>query len=124
MDPTLALAYNALGIAYTQKGRIQDAVDQFKKATEIDPGNCDALLNLGNVNLSVGNYDLALDNYLIVLARGHETGVLQNNIAAIYLKKGEYEDAWEHAQRARSLGFAIHPQFLEELNKKRAEKHK
>ncbi len=45
LNPLFASPHNELGIVYYKKGRIQAALDEFKKALELDPGLPEALYN-------------------------------------------------------------------------------
>ena len=42
-------------------------------------------------------------------------GLGHNNLAVAYYHKGEHDKAIEHADKAKELGFEVHPDFLKEL---------
>ena len=118
LDPSCAPAINNLGIAYIVMGRAEEAIAQFKKSIDLNPKNNEALVNLGNIYLGMERLDAALDLYAKALESDPANAMLHNNIAGIYFRKGEYRLSWEHAQKAESLGFKVHPDFLKELKKK------
>ena len=42
-------------------------------------------------------------------------GLGHNNLAVAYYQNGEHDKAIEHADKAKELGFEVHPDFLKEL---------
>ena len=118
IDPALAMARNNLGIAYTKKGRTGEAVEAFRKAGELDPKYKDAFANLANLLMRLGRKAEALGLFVKASALDPNDGSLHNNLAVLYYEKGAYDKAWDHAQKAKSLGTVVDPGFLDELRKK------
>ncbi len=48
-EEVLAQVYNALGYSYFNLDRVEDAIKQYKKAVELQPGYLTAWNNLGDV---------------------------------------------------------------------------
>jgi superkiller protein 3 len=48
-NPKLALAYNNLGAAYERQGKRSQAIDEYRRALQIDPGYADAKRNLSRL---------------------------------------------------------------------------
>ena len=46
INPSYVAAHNNLGLAFTQTGRIPEAMEQFQKVLQIDPDNANARASL------------------------------------------------------------------------------
>ena len=51
--------YNYLGLSYQKKNQLNNAINIFNKALEIDPKNSTIIINLANAYISSGNFNLA-----------------------------------------------------------------
>jgi tetratricopeptide (TPR) repeat protein len=118
LDPDSALAYNNLGVARAKKGMVEDAVRHFQKAVDLDRQGKDARVNLGNIYFQSGRLDRALELYSQAVKLDPTDGTIYNNMAVIYFQKKDYSLSLEYVKRAQSLGFKVHPDFLQELLKK------
>src|SRR5207247_7831743 len=49
IDPGLARAHNSLGVISARQGRLDEAIERWKRAARLDPGDYQALFNLGSV---------------------------------------------------------------------------
>lgn len=66
-EEVLAQVYNALGYSYFNLDRVEDAIKQYKKAVELQPGYLTAWNNLGDVLEKQKRYGDALSAYQEVL---------------------------------------------------------
>jgi arylsulfatase A-like enzyme/Tfp pilus assembly protein PilF len=82
LDPGLPQAYNALGVVAMRTGRPSQAVDQWKRAVELDPRAFDTLYNLGSELLRLGRRDEARP-YLERFAREAPQGLYSADIARV-----------------------------------------
>jgi Flp pilus assembly protein TadD len=55
--------YNNMGVTYVLQKDAERAIERFKKAVQIDPGNFEANMNLGFIALDSGDYGLALTSF-------------------------------------------------------------
>jgi tetratricopeptide (TPR) repeat protein len=120
-QPSLALAYNNLAVALAQQNEMEEARTVLEKSLEINSLDRDAVYNLATVELSLNNQDRALELFLKALALSPEdrrNGLIYNNVAVIYFKKGKYQLSWEFCQKALQAGFKVNDSFIEELKKK------
>lgn len=62
LDPTLALGYQALSMALSLNGELDDALIAAERAVVLGPGDADNLNFLSRIQLLVGRYDAALSN--------------------------------------------------------------
>src|SRR6185295_5133410 len=68
-----AAAHNNLGAALREQGRLDDAIDSFRKALQIDESHAMAWCNLGHALRQQSKLSAALDPF----RRGHELGSRQ-----------------------------------------------
>lgn len=57
LDPELAEAHKALGLALQLQGQLERALEAYRRAIELDPNNYAALGNSGGVYQSMGRFD-------------------------------------------------------------------
>ncbi len=55
------------GISLDKLGRYTEAVSDFTRAVELDPGNANALFNRGSALDSLGEFDRAVADYTLAL---------------------------------------------------------
>ncbi len=59
VDPSLAKGFTTLGVILAQTGRKPAAIDQWRRAVQLDPGEFDALYNLVILLVEAGRFDEA-----------------------------------------------------------------
>lgn len=59
----MGAGYNHLGTFYSQKGDLERALKEFKKALELEPYRAEAHFNLANINLKMGEIEAAEEGY-------------------------------------------------------------
>ncbi|WP_297335035.1 tetratricopeptide repeat protein [Algoriphagus sp.] len=107
----IANSYNAMGITFRNKGKLRDAIENFKKAIEIEEeiesDNLSAsLLNLGTAYEVLGEFDEAISNLnkalSIAEANQNEQRISYslNNLGNVYRKLGNYPLAQEHFKKS------------------------
>ena len=85
------LAHNDLGIAFSQVGRTQEAIDQYNAALQINPNYVEARNDLGIALGQQGRTQEAIDQYKAVLQFNPNLPKTHNNlgIALCQLKRNE-----------------------------------
>lgn len=87
-------AYRILAQITRQEGNPEKALDICLDALRCDPQNIWALMLMGNIfNQDLHNYETALNYYDKVLEFHPDNMIAVNNIAAIYMEKGDKEKA-------------------------------
>jgi tetratricopeptide (TPR) repeat protein len=64
INPKSVVAYNQMGLIYSEADQRNDAINSFKKSLEMDPSNLQALLGLGEVYSKMTRNDLAVAEFL------------------------------------------------------------
>lgn len=113
-----------VGFLAAKMGRPADAARSYERALAIEPGYAQALVNLGHARFQLGELDAAEASYLKALEVGGDNGEVANNLAAICFARGRPEEALAHLRKALELGFAVHPRFIEEIEKATGQKVK
>jgi DNA-binding winged helix-turn-helix (wHTH) protein/tetratricopeptide (TPR) repeat protein len=100
MDPNFALAYWLLGLNKEQKGQLEEATADFRKAVSLSEDIPFALASLGHVLGRSGKRDeaaAALEELLRLSARRY---VSPHSIATVYIGLGQSAEALEWLNRA------------------------
>ena len=115
MNPADAYAYRNRGRAYAEQGQYDLAISDYNKALEINPRYGDAYMNRGLVYHAKGLYDQAISDYTKALEIDPgDAGTYYARGFSYYFKK-KYEKSWADVKKAQSLGYPIHPKFLDDL---------
>ncbi|HEX8706285.1 MAG TPA: social motility TPR repeat lipoprotein Tgl, partial [Myxococcaceae bacterium] len=85
--------YN-LGLQAQQAGNIQEAINEFKRAVDLDPDSADAHNALGILlHLSYKRYDEAIKHYERALEVRPNFSEARTNLANVYLDQDRYDEA-------------------------------
>ena len=107
-----AEAYRNLG-ALAFLDNTQEALQAYRRATQLDPGNADGWNQLGGLFFRVGDLNEAIAAYNTVLALGEqhddkdEIAVGYGNLGNVYLTHGDVDKALEVYQKALRLDEAL-----------------
>lgn len=96
-------AYFNLGVYYNEKGREDEAIEQFKKAIEINPRYTQAHNNLGIAYTNKGMFDKAIYEYerAITINPRHERA--HYNLGVVCFKQGDFDQAVVRFKNAIAL---------------------
>jgi type IV pilus biogenesis/stability protein PilW len=82
-----------LGLLYHKNNKLPEAIEEYKRAIQIDPFNVGAHNNLGMVYKDLGRYEEAISQYQKVLSIDPRYGKARHNIAVVYYSQGNLEKA-------------------------------
>ncbi|MDQ4123487.1 MAG: tetratricopeptide repeat protein [Acidobacteriota bacterium] len=94
-------AYDSLGLAYQWQGDYKQAIENYERALELNPKFEIALIHLANVRAQIGQYSEAInlfDKYVQIAPSESERVRGYDNLAAVYLKKGDLDQAEKYAR--------------------------
>lgn len=111
---TYAALYN-LGQIHAQQKDYPTAIEYIKKAIRVDPNDASLYYNLAVCYSESQKPDLAHQAFAQALDTDPKMGVAHFGIAISYFNRGEYQIAWDHIVRARSLGFEVPKDALEQV---------
>lgn len=101
-EPHSATMHYNLGLAYTHKGLIAEAISEFKQALECDPNLAQAYVNLGGLYAEVEPAK-SIEANMKALEINPNLGPAHSNLAFGYLQGGEPDKAIAHGKRAVEL---------------------
>jgi tetratricopeptide (TPR) repeat protein len=111
-SPQKPRPYNNLGVALADMGHHREAVDQYRRALQIDPRYENAHTNLGRALATLGDVDAAISHFNTALNINPNNYVAHNNMGVVLALKGQLPDAIEHFSRA----LAINPEYVSASN--------
>jgi hypothetical protein len=118
--PNSPVIYNNFGNALRQKGRVDDAIDYYKFALELDPNYFHARYNLSIALALRGRYDEAVEQCRIYLAACPDDAEMYTNLGVILRAKGDLDQAAESFEKALQINpnYKQARQLLNALTKK------
>jgi tetratricopeptide (TPR) repeat protein len=114
-DPEI---WNYLGLAYSNTGNLEEALNALEKALSIDDEFAFAYRNIGNVYLSVfqhskskDNLEKSIQNYKRAVELEPDYGAAYNSLGVAYKEAGQTDEAipcWERAFELRpDVGYPL-----------------
>jgi tetratricopeptide (TPR) repeat protein len=102
-NPDCWMAYNNLGVAFLQKGQVDEAIAHYQKALQIKPDYAEAHSNLGTVLLQKGQVDEAIAHFQKALQIKPDYAEAYSNLGDVFLQKGQVDEAIAHYQKALQI---------------------
>ncbi|UCB52278.1 MAG: tetratricopeptide repeat protein [Candidatus Zixiibacteriota bacterium] len=91
------------GFSYQNQGDLDQALEEYEKAVQLNPGLTKAYTNAGAIHLQRENYDRAIQKFQKVIERSQWDTKAHYNLGYAYLKKGEVEKAQKEVEFLKSL---------------------
>ena len=102
--PTSAIAWNNLGSAYSEDGKLDDAISAYEKAILHNPAFVEPHTNLAGVYKQKGMTDQAIVLYERAIAKpGYVSANVRNNLGLLYEQKGDSARAVEEYKQAINI---------------------
>jgi tetratricopeptide (TPR) repeat protein len=95
--------YFKRGNEFIQAGELEKAVEEYKKALEIDADNVDVLTNLGVVYYNLGQLDESVVYYSRAIESAPGDADIHSNLAAAYVQMNQLDRALEEYLTAMDL---------------------
>ena len=89
-----------MGISLLAQGELNEAIDSFNKAIELNPDNPKSHLNIGNTFKKQNNLNAAIDSYKVALELKPNFPEACNALGIAYQNQGNLEAAIESLNRA------------------------
>jgi tetratricopeptide (TPR) repeat protein len=117
--PRFAEGYGNIGFVELQRGNIDKAITALEKAIQFNSMFVQAYTTLANAYLFAGMVEKSIETNLKALEINPDFGVAHNNLAICYLQKNEIQKAIEHCDRAKTLGYEVATEILQEIDQHR-----
>ncbi|ABC78990.1 tetratricopeptide repeat protein [Syntrophus aciditrophicus] len=102
-DPLSAEEHNDLGVIYEQKGKLESAEREYRRAIKKKKDWAVPYFNLGNVSYKKGNYREAEDCFRKALSRDENNARILNNLALLLYEQGKDEESERLIEKALSI---------------------
>ncbi len=102
-NPDVAAVHRIAGTLKENDGAYEQAVAEYQRAIEIEPGNSDAYRHLGNAYKSNGQMDLAFTAYRRAVELEPRFFKTYQALGAFYMARANYIDAASQFQKAVAL---------------------
>ncbi len=103
-EPSSETLHYNLGLAYTHKGLIDEAISEFKQSLECNPNLAQAYVNLGGLYMTAeADPAKSIEANLKALELDPDLAPAHSNLAFGYLRGGQPEKAIPHGQKALEL---------------------
>ncbi len=98
-----AKLYSALGYTYEQQKDYKQAVDAYRKSTELDHDNLDAVRGLAQNLMNDGETDAALEQYKVIVEADPSDAQTYMRIAEIDRRNGKFDQAMDSLKKATAI---------------------
>jgi tetratricopeptide (TPR) repeat protein len=111
-SPGKARGYNNLGKAYSDRGFIDKALQEYKKGVRVNPSVARIHYNIGTAYAKQGRTDEAIEKFMVAVSLKPYLKEAHYNLGLAYSKKGMIDEAIEEYK----LALRSKPDFIEALN--------
>jgi Tfp pilus assembly protein PilF len=94
---------NGYGVALADQGKVKEAVQQFRRALEVDPNNAPAMQNIGIAALRANDVNTARQHLTRALEMNPRLPLALNTMGVIEARNNDFARALESWQRAVDL---------------------
>jgi tetratricopeptide (TPR) repeat protein len=99
-NPDCWMAYSNLGSFLSERGNVDEAIGDFRKALDLWPDQSKDHNNLGKALVQRGRMAEAMDQFQTALRISPDDPDTETNIGAAFLQQGDADGAISHLQRA------------------------
>ncbi|HZP23095.1 MAG TPA: tetratricopeptide repeat protein [Terriglobales bacterium] len=98
-----AKLYSALGYTYEQQKNYKQAVEAYKKSSELDPDNLDAVRGLAQNLMNDNETDAALEQYKAIVEADPSDAQTYMRIAEVDRRNGKFDQAMDALKKAAAI---------------------
>lgn len=105
------------GFSHQDQGDLDQAIEEYKRAVELNPNHLKAYMNLGVVYMRQEKYDQAIEEFSAVVKLNYYHANAHYNLGYIYILKGEKEKAQEELKVLKMIGSGLAERLEERMGK-------
>src|SRR5271165_2407253 len=98
-----AKLYSALGYTYEQQKAYKEAIDAYRRSTELDKDNLDSVRGLAQNLMNDGQTEAALEQYKVIADEDPSDAQTYMRIAEINRRNGKFDQAMEALKKANAV---------------------
>ncbi|MCX5658661.1 MAG: tetratricopeptide repeat protein [Planctomycetota bacterium] len=103
IKPDMAQARNSVALLLMQRGKQEEAVEEFKKAIATNPkGGSEGYNNLAGLLLNLNRTDEAIEAYRMAIKNSPDLALFSNNLGRALLKAGRFAEAEQAFNEAQA----------------------
>ena len=99
-NPNCSMAHSNLGSLLYDQGRMEEAMEHYRKAVQTDPNNCEALNNLGIALAAQGQFDEAIKDFRQAIRIKPNDCDALDSLGIALATQGQFEAAIENFRKA------------------------
>ncbi len=107
----------ALGLQHRREGNLKEAIEFYRKAQAVAPGESIVHNNLGNVLFLMKDYDQAVAAYKRSIEKDRLNAITYYNLNVIYRELLRFEDAKQAYEEAQKINFSLTASYAMEGQK-------
>jgi Tfp pilus assembly protein PilF len=100
---------------------VDEAIDCYNKAVQLDPKLITAWINLTSAYTMAEQDDKAVDAARQAVTLEPDSAMARNNLAVALYFQGAFVESQRHMEKARELGYSVDPRFADALRAKLAD---
>jgi len=100
LNPDSWLAHNNLGDAFSEKGRIEEAISQFQETIRLKPDDAEAHNDIGAALLNQGQTDGAISQFQAAIQLKPDDAEAHYNLGNALFEKGQTDEAFNQYHEA------------------------
>ena len=116
--PSVLVVLAFMVCTWVQVGYWQDDYAMTRHAIAVTKDNYEMHVFLGVALQNSGDLDGAIVEYREVIRTDPDIGVPHNNLAVIYMMKGDYKKSWDEVYECQRCGYPPDPSLLDQLSRK------
>ena len=101
--PESADTHNVLGLSHAQQGELDPAVQEFRRALELEPDDAAAHWHIGAALASRGAYAEATTHLARSVELDPRNGQAHNDLGLVFALQGRFDEGVDHLERAVAL---------------------
>src|SRR5208337_362681 len=95
-------SHSEMGVASLSEGNLQSAFVEFQKTLQLNPGNKDALVNLGYIHLQFDEFEKAKAVFLRAVSIDPQFSDAYTYLGITYIKMHQWKEAIDPLKKALS----------------------